>query len=163
MIRIALFLFLCSIAGRAQHTLSYKEKNGSPKASLADVAWISGHWKGTAFGGITEEIWSPPLGNSMMFSFKLVVDDKVRFYELGHIQETNHTLLLQLKHFDGDLKAWEEKDEMENFQLVKIDRDHVYFDGFTFEKINDAEINLYVVIVEETGNEQEVKFNYKKQ
>jgi hypothetical protein len=161
--RIAFYLFLFSIVGRAQHTLTYTDGHVSPRASLVDVQWIAGHWQGTAFGGITEEIWSPPLGDSMMFSFKLVIDDKVRFYELGHIQETGNTLLLQLRHFDGDLKAWEEKEEMESFPLVKLDAAHVYFDGFTFEKISDDEIDLYVVIVGEDGMEQEVKFNYKRQ
>ena len=44
---------------------------------LENISWIAGHWKGEAFGGITEEIWSEPSGGSMMASFKLVVDDNV--------------------------------------------------------------------------------------
>ena len=55
----------------------------------------------------------------MMFSFKLVNDNKVVFYELGAITETNGTLLLQLKHFGPDFKGWEEKEESETFKLVK--------------------------------------------
>jgi len=157
-----LLLFLGYIA-QAQNTISFKNGSASPAASLANIEWMTGHWKGEAFGGITEEIWSPPLGSSMMFSFKLVVENKVNFYELGHVKEVNGTLLLQLKHFGGDLKGWEKKDDTIDFKLVKIAENKLFFDDFTFERISDQEINLYVVVGNEDGSEKEVKFNYKRQ
>lgn len=159
---ILFFVYGCKAQEKTGNTVSFTENMSSPKASLDDVSWIQGHWKGKAFGGITEEIWSPPLGSSMMFSFKLVVDNEVQFYELGIIREINETLILQLKHFNSDLTGWEEKDETEDFKLIKIDKDHVYFDDFTFERISDNEINLYVV-VSDNEQKQEVKFNYKRQ
>lgn len=133
----------------------------SPKASLEAVQFIAGHWKGEAFGGITEEIWTPPLGKSMMCAFKLVVNNEVRFYEICTITEENETLILRLKHFDGSLKGWEEKDETIDFRLVKVEKDRVYFDEFTFEKVGPDELNIYVVIGS-NGEENEVKFNYKR-
>jgi len=145
------------------NTLKYNETTVPEKAALADVSWISGYWRGEAFGGITEEIWSSPLGNSMMFSFKLVVDNKVAFYEVGGITEKDGTLLLQLKHFHGDFKGWEEKNETVDFRLVKIEKNKAYFDEFTFEKISDTEMNMYVVIDTGKGKRNEVLFNYKKQ
>ncbi len=145
------------------NTLKYNETIVPEKASLADISWISGYWRGEAFGGITEEIWSDPLGNSMMFSFKLVVDNKIKFYETGGITEKDGTLLLQLKHFHSDFKGWEEKDETVDFKLVKLEKDKAYFDEFTFEKISDTEINVYVIIDTGDGKHKEVLFNYKKQ
>ena len=147
----------------AQNTMSYKEGQASPVASLAHIEWITGHWKGEAFGGITEEIWSPPLGGSMMFSFKLVIDGSVSFYELGHITEKENTLFLQLKHFTGELKGWEKKEETVDFKLVKLTNNRLYFDDFTFERISDKEVNLYVIIADADGSENEVTFNYKRQ
>ncbi|NND79329.1 MAG: hypothetical protein HKN53_05470, partial [Maribacter sp.] len=135
----------------------------SPEATLEEVSWIAGHWKGEAFGGVAEEIWSPPLGDSMMFVFKLVSEGKVQFYEIGHIQQKGETLLLQLKHFHGSLIGWEEKDETIDFKLVKLEENRVYFDGFTIERISENEINMYVVVGEEDGSSEEVKFNYKKE
>ncbi len=153
---------LCTITSIAQNnTLKFTETSEVPNAKLSEISWLAGHWRGEAFGGITEEIWSPPLGNSMMFSFKLVANNSVVFYELGGITETNDTLLLQLKHFGPDFKGWEEKDETVDFKLVKIKDNRVYFDQFTFEKISDNEINIYVVI-SENDKEEEVKFNYKR-
>lgn len=134
----------------------------SPKAALEDVSWIAGHWKGEAFGGIAEEIWSPPLGDSMMFVFKLASEDKVQFYEIGHIQQTGETLILQLKHFHGSLKGWEEKDDTVDFKLVKIESSRAYFEGFTIDKISADEINMYVIIGQEDGTSEEAKFNYKR-
>lgn len=142
--------------------MSFSEETTSPKASIEDASWIAGSWSGEAFGGITEEIWSPPLGDSMMFVFKLVADGKVVFYEIGHIAEVNETLVFQLKHFHGDLKGWEEKDETVDAKLIKVEENRLYFDDFTFEKISDTEINIYVVIGNEDGTSEEVKFNYTK-
>ena len=96
----------------------------------------------------------------MMCVFKLISDNKVNFYEIVTISEVNNTLILKLKHFHANLKGWEEKDETVDFRLVKVTENKVYFDGFTFERISDNEINMYVVI-EDGGKQSEVKFNYK--
>ena len=160
--RFFVVLFLTSISSQAQNTLSLPENATSPKADLAEIAWMEGHWKGEAFGGIVEEIWSPPLGGSMMFSFKLVNDGKVSFYELGHIRQVDTTLVFELKHFHGDLKGWEEKDEVRSFKLVKVEDNRFYFDGFTFEKVSADAVNIYALISHDDGSQEEVKFNYKK-
>jgi len=158
-----LFLLYIPLTLSAQHTISFVEGNVSPNASLANIDWLTGHWKGEAFGGIAEEIWSPPLGGTMMFSFRLVADNKVSFYELGHIKEIDGTLILQLKHFAGDLTGWEEKEDTVDFKLVKVAYDIMYFDDFTIERITDKKINMYVVIGNEDGSKEEAKFEYTRQ
>lgn len=165
--KIFLFVFLfvsgVSAQGKAKNTIKFEEGTTSPEATLQDVSWLSGYWLGNALGGTVEEIWSKPLGNSMMFSFKLVVDGKVVFYEVGGITQKDNTLFMQLKHFHGDFKGWEEKDETVNFRLVKLEENKVYFDQLSFEKISDTEMNVYVVVGNEDGPGNEVKFAYKKQ
>ncbi|MEQ8423901.1 MAG: DUF6265 family protein [Cyclobacteriaceae bacterium] len=164
-----LLVFLCVLfysqmtlgQDHATNTLQFTEGQESPKASLSDISWISGHWRGEAFGGITEEIWSDPLGNSMMCVFKSVIDGKVKFYELVTVTEENQTLMLRLKHFHSDLKGWEEKDVTVDFRLVKVTEDRVYFEAFTFERVSDDEINMYVVIGAK-GKQTETRFNYKR-
>lgn len=51
------------------------------------------------------------------------------------------------------------QDEKESFRLVKIDGNKFYFDKITYEKINDNEMRVYV-LMEETG--EELIFNFKK-
>ena len=156
----AAFLLMWINGSTAQMTLRL-EGGKSPKASLDDVAWIAGHWQGEAFGGIAEEIWSPPAGDSMMFVFRLLNDGVVSFYEIGHIKAGNGTLLMQLKHFSGALEGWEEKDETVDFKLVKIETNKVYFEGLTIEKLNEDHIKFYVLI-EDGQKSKEVVFNYTR-
>ena len=162
-----LFLFALLVSGLVQaqnefpNTLSYNDSIGSPPANIAAVSWLAGHWRGEAFGGITEEVWSPPLAGSMMGAFKLVINGQVSFYELETIIEENSTLILKLKHFNNDLTGWEEKDDTIDFRLVKMTDNKVYFEGFTLERISDNEINMFVV-TEDGEQQSEVKFNYKR-
>ena len=165
-IRIALLgmiLFSNHLFGQDKfpNTLSYIDSIGSPKADLNAVSWVQGHWRGEAFGGITEEVWTPPVGGSMMGAFKLVVEDQVQLYEIETITEENNSLIFRLKHFHSNLKGWEEKDKTIDFKLVKVTEDKVYFDGCTFEKISENEMNIYVIL-EIEGEETETKFNYHK-
>jgi hypothetical protein len=141
--------------------LFLKDNQQSPKADLSAVSWLSGHWRGEAFGGLIEEVWAPALGNSMMGAFKLVVNNEVQFYEIETISEENNTLVFRLKHFHKNLKGWEEKDTTVDFMLVKATKDKVYFNGLTLEKVSDNEINLYVAI-EDNGDTTEEKFNYSR-
>lgn len=138
-----------------------EQGQSSPRASISEVAWIAGHWHGKAFGGITEEIWSPPIGNAMMCVFRLVNDDITSFYEIETITEENETLILRLKHFHADLKGWEQKDVTVDFPLVKLEPHRAYFDGLTFEKISEDEMNVYVVMEDDDGSQNEMKFPYR--
>jgi hypothetical protein len=138
------------------------DPNKKLEPKLENLAWITGTWHGEAFGGITEEIWSEPSGHSMMASFKLLIDGKVSFYELEIIREVENSLILQLKHFNYDLKGWETKNETVDFPLVEITANKVTFDGMIFEKINDKEMNIYVDIHNKNGSVDQVKFSYTK-
>ncbi|MCA0132177.1 DUF6265 family protein [Winogradskyella alexanderae] len=149
-------IILCALIS---FTLNSQEKL-DPK--LENIAWIAGTWRGEAFGGITEEIWSEPSGGSMMATFKLINDGKVTFYEIEVIREIENSLVLQLKHFGPDLKGWETKDETVDFPLKEITDNKVVFEGMSFERISDAEMNVYVDI-DEGGKTEIVKFNYHKQ
>ncbi len=144
------------------NTLKYDESVGSPTATLADVAWLAGYWKGEALGGIIEDLWAPPVGGSMVGTFKLIVNNETSFYEIITITEENGTLIKRLKHFTKELKGWEEKDKTIDFKLVKITKNKIYFDEMTLERISDNEMNIYVVLGDGKGNNQEMKFPYRK-
>ncbi|HEX9826559.1 MAG TPA: DUF6265 family protein [Flavobacteriaceae bacterium] len=128
---------------------------------LENIKWISGNWKGEAFGGQIEEHWSEPSGGSMMATFKLINDGKVSFYEIEIIREVENSLILQLKHFNSDLKGWETKDETIDFPLIEVTTNKVVFEGMTFEKVSDHEMNVYVDIHQKDGTIETVKFIYR--
>jgi len=88
---LGFLLLLVSTLVFSQNTLKLDTLKTPTKASVEDVSWIAGHWKGVAFGGVTEEVWTSPLGGSMMGSFKLVVDNEINFYELMTISKEDET------------------------------------------------------------------------
>ncbi len=161
LIALVYSFFSISIVAQQRHTLELTPGASSPEATLSDVEWIQGYWTGEALGGQVEEIWSEPLGESMMGSFKLVQEGQVKFYEIITISEIDNTLIMRLKHFDAQLKGWEEKEETVDFKLVKLAPDRIFFDGLTFERVSDKEMNVYVRF--ESGEEHsEGKFNYHR-
>ena len=143
----------------SQNTLNYNDEKGSPKATLDDIKWLQGVWKGKDGNIYSEENWSAPGGKTMHFSFKMWNENGVIFYEIGHVVEKNKSLLLQIKHFDKEFKGWEKQNESENFRLVKIDKNRIYFDKITYDKISDQEMNVYVYDEE---SKRELIFNLKK-
>ncbi|MBT8265923.1 MAG: hypothetical protein KJP20_05205 [Bacteroidia bacterium] len=138
------------------------DPNKPLEPKLEHIAWIAGNWKGKAFGGNVEENWSKPSGGSMMATFKLIKDSEVAFYEIEIIREVNNTLILQLKHFNNDLKGWETKDETVDFPLKEITPNKVVFEGMVFEKISANEMNVYVDMHNDDGSVDVMKFNYTK-
>jgi len=155
-------LILFPLVGLAQNNVMHSDKEfHAYEARISDVAWIHGHWKGEALGGIVEELWSLPLGGSMMGSFKLVSEGEVNFYELQTISEENGSLVFRLKHFGNQLDGWEEKEKPEDQVLIKLTDSRAYFDGITFEKVGDKGLNIYVVF-EQKGQMTEAKFAYEK-
>ncbi len=154
--KIVIIAFILSLTCTGQ-----EETKLEPK--LENIAWIAGNWKGKAFGGIVEENWSEPSGDSMMASFKLINDGKTSFYEIEIIREVENTLILQLKHFNGNLHAWETKEETVDFPLKYITKNKVVFEGMTFEKISDNEMNVSVDLKQDDGSVNTLTIAYTKQ
>jgi hypothetical protein len=142
------------------NTLRLDRKENMAPAKIADLAWIQGRWVGQGLGGTAEEMWAPPLGNSMMGSFRLVKDGKVAFHELCTLVEEQGSVVLKLKHFDANLKGWEEKDKSVDFPLVRCSPNEAWFDGLTFRKTNDGDLHAYVLVDKKGDEVKEVKFVY---
>jgi hypothetical protein len=161
MVLILVFSFFSETTLASDFIKHLAKNESSPKANIHQVSWIAGHWKGEAFGGLTEEIWSPPQDKSMMCVFRLSKDGDVSFYEIEVIREINNSLILELKHFTNELKGWEEKNQVVAFPLVEITSNAAYFDGLSFIRISENEMHVYVD-VETDGKTSEVLFSYKR-
>ena len=135
-----------------------KAPAASPAASINDVAWIAGHWQGSAMGGEFEETWNPPFAGSMVGMFKFAEDQKVKFYEILTIVEKDGSLLLRLKHFDQALIGWEEKDKSVEFPLQSLTETKAEFDGLVFQKIDETTMHIVVTTKANAGETEEIKF-----
>jgi hypothetical protein len=107
-------------------------------AAIEDFAWMAGHWRGEGFGGVVEEVWSEPLGGTMVGTFRLVKDGKVAFYEIMVLEPDPEGFVLRVKHFAEDFTAWEEQADSVDFRLEKLEGQVATFNGLTLSRDADA-------------------------
>jgi hypothetical protein len=144
-----------------ERTFKLAAGDNSPPATLDAMRWLAGRWVGKALGGTSEEIWSAPNAGSMMGMYRLIKDGKPVFYELLTIVEENGSLLLRLKHFNPDLKGWEEKDKTVDFPLVAVRDGAVHFEGMSFHPRGDT-MTVYLAIRTKDGGVREEAFAYTR-
>jgi hypothetical protein len=146
LICILLLVFLIGDYTHGTETKSY---------SLDKLDWLVGHWQGEAFGGTIEEDWNPSSGGSMVGSFKLVVDNKVAFYEIMTITADSTGYNLKLKHFNADLTGWEEKNDVITFPYVSSSEKQIKFNGLEYKLQSDDTMKI-VVGLKSNDNEHQV-------
>ena len=62
-------------------------------ATVADLAWMSGHWTGEEKGTVMEEIWTSPRGGLLLGMHRDVNAKGNTFFEFLRIEETNEGIL----------------------------------------------------------------------
>ena len=143
-----------------QHTLKLDDLTFRPVATIDSVAWLAGSWRGRAFGGTFEEVWTAASGGTMIGMFKLMHNNQPTMYEFMLIVEDKGSLSVQLKHFNADFSGWEEKDGFVSFPLVKLTADAAYFDGLTYRRDGPDRLKVYVAIKKgEELHEEELLFH----
>jgi hypothetical protein len=168
-----LALSLCLISFEVSHasaaesmtpnTLRLAQGESSPAATIDEMAWYAGAWRGTGLGGDNEEIWSAPKNGTMLGMYRLLKADHPAFYELLTIVQEQASLTLSLKHFDSDLRGWEEREQSVRMPLVAKRDGRIYFDGLTFEPHKDGTVTIYVAIQPKDGQLREEVFRYERQ
>lgn len=131
----------------------------SPNTNLDQVAWIAGHWKAEKFGFTNEEIWTAPLGGSMMGIYRSDNENYKSYYEIRQITQEDETLIFRLKPFFSDLTSFKEKEYTRDFKLVKIEKNIVYFDSLTIKQVSKDRINL-LMLVKDGGEIYKMKYKY---
>ena len=137
-----------------EHTYQLDDRSQRPAASLDDVAWLIGAWRGDvvdeafsdAFGDSFEEVWNPPSAGTMVGMFKLLRDGEVAFYELMILVEEAGSLTLKVRHFGADFSAWEDKNEYADFPFVMAGADSLHFSGYSFYRVDDDTANAYLAM-----------------
>lgn len=135
----------------------------APKATLADLAWMAGRWKGEGSGGsTTEETWHETAGESMLGSFRMVgADGAVRFYEILALLQTPAGPEMRIRHFDRLLVALEEKDAPMVFRLAESAKNRAVFeiliDGVTERIVYTRERDALTIRIEKPSKVNEFK------
>lgn len=145
----------------AGNTIRLAEGAKRPAATIADAAWLAGHWTGEGLGGVSEEVWTAPAGGSMLGMYRLIRDGKPVFYELLTLVEENGSLVMKLKHFTAAMVAWEEKEKTVDFRLAAIQEGLLQFDSLTFRRDSETEMTIYLALRQD-GKVREEIFRMKR-
>jgi hypothetical protein len=132
--------------------------------NVTDFAWLEGSWEGPGIDGAPAvEVYSAPAGGQIVGHFRqLKPDGTVMFYELITIDASNGQLRYRLKHFNPDLTGWEEKGEVTEFPLSAHTGNRWEFSGLTLERERRDRMTMTVVISDDNGGQQTLKFQYRK-
>lgn len=155
-------LLTSGLAAQTANTLDATDVPDRPTATLADAAWLEGDWRGRGLGADVQDIWTPPMGGAMLGASRVVRDGEVSFYEILVLAEEKETLQLRLKHFHADLKGWEERDEVRAFPLLRVTDAELWFDGITFRRLGDHELQVWVAIGGERHQIREEEFRFRR-
>jgi hypothetical protein len=135
------------------------------KASLADVAFMAGHWVGGDPGEVSEEVWSAPEGDAMMGMWRLVAKGQTRIYELLTLTAEGGGVVLRLRHFNPKLVGREEKDRPVELPLVKKGPREAVFEGLEHNVKGTLRLSYrqptpdtLVGVLEKEGTKQEFSF-----
>jgi hypothetical protein len=146
------------------NTLRLASHETGASAGISDMSWLAGTWRGEGLGGINEEHWSAPAGGAMMGMYRHI-KERTEFYELLTLTEQGGSLLLTLRHFHADLRAWEERDVTVRMPFIKAANGRFYFEGLTFEPRGDT-LTVYLAIRGQTtgrGDWREATFTYRRE
>ena len=143
---------------KTEHTLgidSKKTENAATqnKIDLSDIDWLVGRWVGTGLGGECEEVFLPPWNGSMTGTFRFASEGKIVFSEFFSLIQTEDGAVLRLKHFHPNMKSWEEKDDTTDFELIRIDKHTIWFDGLTYQLADNNKLNVWVAMKNATTGE----------
>ena len=152
---------VCGQSPQTSNTLTLVESAARPKATLADLKLLVGHWKGEFLGATAEEVWLPTAGGSMLGTFRLYREKEIVFYEIMIAFEEEGSVSIKLKHFHPDLKGWEEKNEMVTFRFIKKSENAIWFEGLTFRKLKDGSLQGFIAIRHKDGSVKEESFRYR--
>ena len=164
-----IWLWLCVLVVLAQgahaqekataNTLKLGTASPAP-ATIKDMAWLTGYWRGEGLGGHCEEMWGSPIDDRMYGTFTLRRNNELAFSEHLVIVEEAGSLIMKVKHFTADFHGWETKEDYVSFPLVKIEENAAYFSGLTLRRGKDDSLKIYLVLSQNGVRSEEV-FDFK--
>ena len=96
-----------------------------PAATVADLAWMTGHYQGDTGNGTLEENWAAPDGGSIASLVRSTAGGATNMIELIVVEETGNSLTLRLKQWDPGMKP--RADGFQVMELIEIGDKKVRF------------------------------------
>lgn len=106
-----LLIFAVPLAVLLVMVLPLHAADPKPPASVADLAWMAGHWQGQKDGNPLEEHWTAPDSGTMMGMFRWIKSGRVLVYEVLALEDSPKGPVLLLRHFKPGLIGLEEEEK----------------------------------------------------
>ena len=149
---LAFVLAACATPARAQ----------LGAVTIADAAWLEGHWAGEGFGGQLEEVWMAPVGRQMVGHFRMTQDGAPVFYEFLLIEEHEGGLRYRVKHFNPDMVGWEERDGFHEFPWVSASAAELRFGGLILRQVDASTSDHIITTRARDGSERTQTLRYRR-
>jgi hypothetical protein len=134
-------------------------------ATLADVAFMTGHWVGGDPGDLSEEVWTAVEGDSLMGMWRFVAKGQTRIYEILTLTQEGNHVILRIRHFNPRLVAREDKDRAVELPLVAKGKDEAVFEGAEYNVKGNVRLTYrrptpetLTSILDKEGKKQEFHF-----
>ena len=139
------------------------------KATVEQLAWVAGAWRGTLGARTVEQHWSAPLGNSIVAMYRSVQDDRALLYELLAIEQEGDGVFLRIKHFAPGPGLVGREAASVDHALVRVSENSAVFEGtstdnparITFTKPNPDTLTI-VVERKPDGTPVSTEFKYTR-
>ena len=112
------------------------------RATIEDLAFLTGNWRGESQGSIIEECWLPPTEGNLTGVFRMSGNGEVQLVEIMTLSEEDDGLVYRLRHFNTALVPWasEVDGPMQSTSVVVVDEDSVRFE---FDEASGVEVISY--------------------
>jgi len=142
----------------------------TPKATLADFAWLEGRWQGTWGPRVAEQSWTSPKAGTMLGTFRLVEDEKTLVLELFALMEKPDAINFYIRHFTPALVPWEKTDAT-FLRLASFDATKAIFENpvdgepkhSVVTRVDADTFILRSEIIPEGGDLQVIEITYHRQ
>ena len=124
----------------------YDPSSKPADANLEDLNWLVGTWEGDMDGITVEHIILDEKVRQFPGFVRAENDNQIAFYEITQFVEVGESVNYRVKHFTGELKGWEEQNEVIDRHLVAKEKDILFFDGISFKKINKRRFIVYYLV-----------------
>ena len=140
-----------------------KDETSNKIESIDELSWLIGSWEGPVYGGVLEETWLPPRGNTVTAIVRLTKNDITKFVEIIRIEKIGNTLELRLQIFDSPFLPRFKKPHV--FRLSKIGQQMIEFKGVSegsHKKLSYVRISSGVFRIQiETNEGNEIIINLR--
>jgi Domain of unknown function (DUF6265) len=128
---------------------TWSEGMVSPPATIKDVQWLVGDWRGAMDDSMQQSvIFIPSKGHMPGFARSWKEDGTIGFYEVNDIVEVNGSLEYHVKHLSSELSAREGTDGYVRHRLIALSKNAIYLDGITVTKSGPDHFTVYVLLGE---------------